>query len=75
MDANNNFNNQSGEIQEYNKIPMFLIYYSYIITLIQDMGSTYMYLTYDNLPEDTSDQLLESKAFENLYRDITYRMV
>lgn len=39
------------------------------------MGSTYMYLTYDNLPEDTSVQLLEGKAFENLYRDITYRMV
>ena len=64
MAANNNFNNQSGEIQEYNNIPMFRIYDSYIITLIQDMGSTYMYLTYDNLPEDTSAQLLESKAFE-----------
>ncbi len=75
MAANNNFNNQSGEIQEYNNIPMFRIYDSYIITLIQDMGSTYMYLTYDNLPEDTSAQLLESKAFENLCRDITYRMV
>lgn len=24
---------------------------------------------------DTSVQLLEGKAFENLYRDITYRMV
>ncbi len=38
MAANNNFNNQSGEIQEYNNIPMFRIYDSYIITLIQDMG-------------------------------------
>lgn len=54
MAAYNNFNNQSGEIQEYNNIPMFRIYDSYIITLIQDMGSTYMYLTYDHLPEDTS---------------------
>lgn len=75
MAANSNFYNPDSETQEYNNNPMFRIYDSYIITLLQDMGNTYMYLIYDNLPEDTSVQLLESKAFENLQRDITYRMV
>lgn len=75
MAANNAFYNQDGEIQEYNNIPMFRIHDSYIITLIQDMGSTYMYLTYEKIPEEMSVEVLEGKAFENLYRDITYRMV
>lgn len=75
MAANNNFYNEGGQTQEYNHIPMFRIYDSYIITLMQDMGSTYMYLTYDHLPKDTSVELLEERAFGNLHRDITYRMV
>lgn len=75
MAANNNFNNHSDEMQGYNDLPMFRIFDSYIITLIQDIGNTYMYLTYENLPKDTSVEALENKAFENLQRDITYRMV
>lgn len=75
MAANNAFNNQGSEMQEYNDIPMFRIFDSYIITLIQDMGSTYMYLTYEHLSKDMSVESIENKAFENLFRDITYRMV
>ena len=75
MAAKNNHNNQGREIQEYNNIPMFRIYDSYIITLIKDMGSTYIYLTYDELPGDISIESIESRAFENLHHDVTYRMV
>lgn len=75
MAANNNFNNQDDEKQAYNNSPMFRIHDSYIITLIQDMGSTYLYLTYENLPDDTDIEALENKAFENLFRDVTYRMM
>lgn len=73
--TNYDLSNEREETQEYGNIPMFRIYDSYIITLMQDMGSTYMYLTYDKLPEDMSVELIEDKAFENLHRDITYRMV
>ena len=75
MAANSNHNNQGREIQEYNNIPRFQIYDSYIVTLIQDMGSTYIYLTYDELPGDISIESIESRAFENLHHDVTYRMV
>lgn len=75
MATNYDFNNEREETQKYDNIPMFRIHDSYIITLMQDMGSTYMYLTYDHIPEDMSVETIESKAFENLHRDITYRMV
>lgn len=73
--TNYDLSNEREETQKYDNIPMFRIYDSYIITLMQDMGSTYMYLTYDHIPEDMSVETIESKAFENLHRDITYRMV
>lgn len=75
MAANSDVNNEGRTTKEYGNIPMFRIFNSYIITLMQDMGSNYMYLRHEFLPEDTSVEVIEQKAFENLHRDITYRMV
>lgn len=76
MASDNDFNNgTNGETSEFNNVPMFRIMDSYVITLLQDMGSTYMYLSYENIPQEASLERLQQQAFENLQRDITYRMV
>lgn len=74
MAPENNFYDENRQ-PDFSDSPMFRIYDSYVIALIQDMGSTYLYLTYENIPENISMEQLEEKAFENLRRDVTYRMV
>ena len=60
--------------KNYPNMPMFQIYDSYVITLVQDIGIGYMNLTYDLLPKDVSAEALEKKAFENLNRDVAYHI-
>lgn len=68
------FNNEE-ESSEYDNVPMFRVFDSYVIVIMQDVGSTYLCLSYDNIPAGTPAEQLQQKAFENLQRDITYRMV
>lgn len=69
-----NFYDDPKDDPEFNNFPMFRIMDSYVIFLMQDVGSTYAYLGYDNIPEGVSVEQLEQKAFDNLHRDVTYRM-
>ena len=58
---------------DYGDMPMFRIWDSYIICLMQDSGSVYSYLTYDALPQGIDVAALRDKAFENLSRDVSFR--
>lgn len=57
----------------YKDMPMFRVFDSFIICLIQDTGSAFSYIDYDMLPEGTDVEKLRDKAFENLTRDIKFR--
>ena len=46
---------------------------SFIVMLVQDMGSVLTYITYDKLPDGADVMELWNKAFDNLCRDIHYR--
>lgn len=54
--------------------PMYRIWESYVGLFMQDVGEGYVYLDYDMLPENIDIDKLNEKAFENLSRDIDYRM-
>lgn len=55
--------------------PMIRIRESFVVIFVQDVGEGYIYLNYDMLPEGINIDELSDKAFQNLTRDITYRMV
>lgn len=54
--------------------PMYRIWESCVGLFMQDVGEEYVYLDYDMLPENIDIDKLTEKAFENLSRDIDYRM-
>lgn len=54
--------------------PMYSFLDSYVYFFMQDEGKGYMYLDYDMIPEGIDAQELSDKAFENLTRDVQYRM-
>lgn len=57
-----------------NNMVMIRFMDSLVGMFVQDVGSRFTYLTYDMLPEGTDVMQLQKTAFENLSRDITYKM-
>lgn len=72
MMNNNNFKNDEDKITN-NNTPMVMYWDKYIMIFMQDVGSTYAVLSYDNLPQDYTVEQLHEKAFSNLIRDVQYR--
>lgn len=66
-----NYETQDGKLNA----PMLRIRESFVEIFMQDVGDGYVYLDYDMLPDDVNIDELSDKAFENLKRDISFRMV
>lgn len=60
---------------DYSNQPMFRVYDSFVYHFMQDVGSCYTYLDYDQIPEGVDMNALADAAFKNLANNITYRMV
>lgn len=73
MLANNNSNSDTDGKENCN-MPMFRVWDKYVICLIQDVGNVFKYITYDDIPQDCDVEQLEKKAFENLDRDVDFRL-
>ena len=54
--------------------PMITVLDSYVVILMQDVGEGYLYLNYDQIPDDMDIHNLFDKAVENMLRDKTFRM-
>ena len=54
--------------------PMITVLDSYVVILMQDVGEGYLYLNYDQVPDDMDIHDLFDKAVENMLRDKTFRM-
>lgn len=74
MASEGNINSNGEGRDSYENTPMFRVMDSYVILLMQDVGSTYAYLTYDNIPDGMDISGIQKKAFDNLLRDKTYRI-
>lgn len=60
---------------DFSQMPMFRIFDSFVYYFMQDMGNAFTYITYDEIPENITMDDLADKAFENLSKNIEYRMV
>ena len=69
--SNNSGDNSTGKS---NNMTMFRVWDKYVIFLVQDVGNVFKYITYDDIPKGYTAEQLEHKAFENLYRDINFRL-
>lgn len=67
-------NSESDENSSENNMPMFRVWDKYVICFIQDVGNMFKYITYDDIPQNCDLEQLENKAFENLDRDVTFRL-
>lgn len=72
MMNNNKFENDEDK-KTNNNTPMVRYWDKYIMVFMQDVGSTYAVLSYDNLPQGYTVEQLQEKAFSNLIRDVSYR--
>lgn len=69
-----NNNPDSDKNGKENNMPMFRVWDKYVICLIQDVGNVFKYITYDDIPQGCNVEQLEKKAFENLERDVDFRL-
>lgn len=71
----NHFKDNENERTQDNLVMVSFFEQRYIGIFIQDVGSTYKVLTYDDLPKEYEVARLQQKAFENLCRDVKYQVV
>lgn len=72
-DSNFDMGEREGSLTGH--VPMMRCWECYVMMFMQDVGSTYKVINYDDLPEGTTVEELEKKAFDNLLRDVSYRLV
>ena len=56
------------------EIPMRRAFEKYVYMIVQDVGDTYKVVEYRDLPDGYSDQQLFEQAFENICKDVQYRI-
>lgn len=74
MMTDSNFEVGESEGELTGRVPMTRCWDSYVMMFIQDVGSTYKVINYDDMPEGMTVEELEKKAFDNLLRDVSYRL-
>lgn len=74
MTCDSNFDEGENEKTLTDLVPMMRCWERYVMMFIQDIGSTYKVITYEDMPNGMAVEELEQKAFDNLARDVQYRI-